>query len=102
MLLHRYLGSHAYETLNEAKLKTSRITSFNDPFEFLFVTKGKITAANAREYVLSRLNDPHFLHMAAQTIPGLLTANDPQRLLRRHIPRIIANLVSNGARLIDF
>jgi hypothetical protein len=102
MLLHRYLGSHAYETLKEAKLKTSRITSFNDPFEFLFITKGKITAANARGYVQSRLNEPHFLHLAAQTIPGLLESSNPQKLLRKHIPRIVANIVNNGDKLIEF
>jgi hypothetical protein len=101
MLLYRYLGSHTYETLAEAKLKTSRITSFNDPFEFLFVTKGKITAAHAREYVLSRLKEPDFLQMAAQAIPGLLTDRNPQRLLKKNIPQIVANIVRNGAKVIE-
>lgn len=99
MLLHRYFGSHTYETLEEAKLKTSRITSFNDPFEFLFVTKGKVTAKNAREYVLSRLDNPSFWQLASQYIPGLLKAKDPSKVLKRHIPKLVANLVSKSEEI---
>lgn len=101
MLLHRYLGSHAFETLKEAKLKTSRITSFNDPFEFLFVMTGKITPKTAREYIESRWGDPHFLHLAAQHVPGLRTARDPLKLLKKHIPVLTANLVKKSKTIIQ-
>jgi hypothetical protein len=96
MLLYRYFASHAFETLKEAKLKASRITSFNDPFEFLFLTKGKITPKHAREYVLSRLNDVDFLDFAARNIPGLLTARNPQKVLKKHLPSLIANIVKRA------
>jgi hypothetical protein len=53
MLLHRYFGSHAFETLKEAKLKTSRISGFNDPFEFLINTTGKMTPEQAQKRIHS-------------------------------------------------
>jgi hypothetical protein len=101
MLLHRYLGSHAFETLKEAKLKTSRLTDFNDPFEFLFITKGKVTAKIAREYISFRSNSPDFLQLAAQQIQGLLMAKDPTKVLKKNIPRLTANLVKNSENIIQ-
>jgi len=35
MILHHYFASHAFEALIEARLKTAKISDFNDPFEFL-------------------------------------------------------------------
>ena len=84
MLLHRYLGSHAFETLNEAKFKTSRITAFNDPFEFLFITKGRLTAQQARKYVTARWNDPEF----QKTIQNVIGPRTP-------LPVAVAYLVQN-------
>jgi len=101
MLLYRYFSSHAYETLKEAKLKTSRITAFNDPFEFLFVTKGKISAEMARDYVQSRLSNPECLQLAAQQIPGLLASKHPQKLLAKHVPGIVANMVKESEKIIQ-
>ena len=101
MLLHKYFGSHAYETLKEAKLKTSRITSFNDPFEFLFVTKGKITAKIAHDYALNRFNQPDFLPIAIKLIPELLTSNNPKKLIRKNLPRLTAFLVKNSEEIVN-
>jgi hypothetical protein len=100
MLLHRYFGSHAFETLKEAKFKTSRITSFNDPFEFLFVTTGKFTAPAAGKYVLSKLNDLEFLQIAAHNFPGLRTAKKPKKYLEKSIPLIVANFVKNSGDIM--
>ena len=58
MILHRYFGSHALDTLKDAKLKTSRISSFNDSFEFLFVSIGRATPEEAQRYVNFKLCDP--------------------------------------------
>lgn len=101
MLLHRYFGSHAFETLKEAKLKTTRITSFNDPFEFLFVTTGKFTAPIARKYVLSRLKDPEFLQIVAHNFPGLRTAKNPNKFLEKNTPLIVANFVKNSDSIMQ-
>ena len=43
MLLHRYFRSHALETLQTGSLLASRISRFNDSFEWLFVSVGKTT-----------------------------------------------------------
>jgi len=96
MLLHRYFGSYALETLKEAKFITTRITSFNDPFEFLFVTTGKFTAPIARKYVISRLKDPEFLQIVAHNFPRFRTAKDPKKFLEKNTPLIIANFVKNS------
>ncbi len=60
MILYRYFGTHAFETLQAAELKTSRISSFNDSFEFLYVTVGKTTQVEAETYLDSHLCDPIF------------------------------------------
>jgi hypothetical protein len=98
MLLHRYLGSHAYETLKDAKLKTSRISSFNDPFEFLFCATGNMTAKKAREYILSRRHHPDFLQTAARHIPGLLVNRKAGKILDKRLPQMIASMVANFER----
>ena len=63
MLLHRYFGSHAFETLKMAKLKTSRISAFNDPFEFLFVpiVREEIKPEVVKREIHSILNNPNHL-----------------------------------------
>ena len=95
MLLHRYFGSHAFETLKEAKLKTSRLSSFNDPFEFLFRATGNMNAKRAREYILSRRNNADFLHTASQFIPGLFVDKKADKVFEKKIPQLIANMVAN-------
>jgi hypothetical protein len=94
MLLHRYFGSHAFETLKEAKLKTSRLSSFNDPFEFLYVSSGKTTPEKARKYILSQLNSPLFLEQARRQIPGF-----DKKTAMQHLPVMIASLVSKSEEL---
>jgi hypothetical protein len=100
MLIHRYFASHAFETLKEEKLKTSRITDFNDPFEFQFCTKGQITPKMAREYFNSRLDDPNFWLVVAQRMPDLITSSNPRKLLKLRAPTIIANLVASSAQIV--
>jgi Protein of unknown function (DUF2971) len=58
MLLHRYFSSHAFETLNEAKLRTSRISSFNDSFEWFYATVGRITPEEAKKCLDYLLRNP--------------------------------------------
>ena len=36
MILHRYLGSHLEDTVLNQRLKASKPSQFNDPFEFRF------------------------------------------------------------------
>jgi hypothetical protein len=84
MLLHRYFGLHAFETLKEARLKTSRISSFNDPFEFLYVAAGEMTAAKARKIIEYKINNPEnspgFWFMARQIFPNAKSENELKNL----------------------
>ncbi len=95
MLLHRYFGSHGFETLKEAKLKTSRVSTFNDPFEFLWVQVGKMTAKNARNYILSRRDSPEFLEIARSCFPSIQKEKDLKRTIRDRLPQMVINLVKN-------
>jgi hypothetical protein len=67
MLLHRYFRSHAFETLKEAQLKTSRISSFNDSFEWFYATVGKVTPEEAEKSLPSLLRDPIFRRGMVET-----------------------------------
>jgi len=96
MLLHRYFGSHAFETLKEAKLKTSRISSFNDPFEFLYISSGKTTAKKARKYILSQFDSPAFLLEVQQQIPGF-----NKKTAMQHLPAMVAAMVSRSQEFDD-
>jgi hypothetical protein len=103
MLLYRYFGSHAFETLKKAKLKTSRISDFNDPFEFLFVPiiRGEITPEAARgalrlfhdnPALLMEIfsNSPHY-----QQQPAQLTEEIIQQSLRNNQDWWIATIVKD-------
>jgi hypothetical protein len=43
MRLHRYFGTHADTTFEEGRLLYSRVSSFNDPFEFVIPFTGTPT-----------------------------------------------------------
>jgi len=97
MTLHRYFGSHAFETLKEAKLKTSRISSFNDPFEFLYVSHfERMTPELARQCIRSQRNNPAFLlNLVAlnQQLSNPLTEKEINRRLDDDEPSAVARLV---------
>ena len=71
MLLHRYLASHALETLQEGRLKVSLVSSFNDPFECLFGVVGQMTRQKANAYLRRRYNEPDFLDEVIRNAPHL-------------------------------
>jgi hypothetical protein len=49
MLLYRYFSSHALESLRDSRLKVSRISSFNDPFESRFAYDGEMNRSKAKK-----------------------------------------------------
>jgi len=103
MLLHRYFGSHAFETLKKSKLKTSRISDFNDPFEFLFVPiiQKEITSEAARGALRFFQENPDFLmgifsnNPQYQQLPVPLTEEIIQQSLRNNEDWWIATIVKN-------
>ena len=103
MLLHRYFGSHAFETLDEVTLKVSRISTFNDPFEFLYVPIGKMTPQKARTMVEYKINNPdaspHFWFVARQRFSNAKNEKELKRLVRKSIPQLVINLVSGFEKI---
>lgn len=97
MLLHHYFNTHAFETLKDAKLKTSRISSFNDPFEFLYVCDfGKMTPEKARQFHRSQLNKPEVLLgllAANRQSPNPLTDKEIKKRLENSEPAMVADIV---------
>jgi hypothetical protein len=94
MLLHRYFGSYALETLKNAELWASRISAFNDPFEFMYVNTGKITPAQAEQFCLGLLNTPSkFLEVKA--LHPNLTDEAIRQLIQQQLPSMIQKIVEN-------
>lgn len=70
MTLFRYFGSHAYETLEEGLLMTSRVSGFNDPFEFLYVPERHLPTDQADSFIQKRLADPSFQALIEARFPN--------------------------------
>jgi Protein of unknown function (DUF2971) len=64
MLLDRYFGSHYVDTLQSGRLKTSRISAFNDPFEFMYVSS--IEAATVDQVRQLMREDASFLPLVSE------------------------------------
>lgn len=94
MILYRYLQSHAYVTLRDAELMTSRISTFNDPFELMYRVTGEMDLSRARAYVLSRARKPDFLLSIQQRYPAVRTSHDLKQFLRANLERMAASLVA--------
>jgi hypothetical protein len=61
MLLFRYFGSHALETLQDNLFKTATVSSLNDPFELLYQLTGEMTFAKAKRNLKQRIKSDQFL-----------------------------------------
>jgi len=48
MILYRYFGTHAFETVRDGRLKVSKLSDFNDPFEGLYYFPEEIDIKEAR------------------------------------------------------
>jgi hypothetical protein len=97
MLLHRYFNSHAFETLKRAKLKTSRISSFNDSFEFLYFPTGKkLTPEEVQKNLPALLGNPTFragLKAAIEKESYPVIVEEIEELLLNN-PQAVCELVS--------
>lgn len=78
MLLFRYFSSHAFESLRDARLKVSRISSFNDPFESRWGSGGEMTRPKAKK--LDRLVRKEIASQIRQSNPFLKTKE-----IKRHL-----------------
>ena len=57
MIVTRYLGSHLEDILTNCRLKVSRVSKLNDPFEFRYKIVGKLKGDVAVAYYRRRLEN---------------------------------------------
>ena len=61
MIVTRYLGSHLEDILTNCRLKVSRVSKLNDPFEFRYKIVGKLKGDVAVAYYRRRLENEEFI-----------------------------------------
>jgi len=61
MIVTRYLGSHLEDILTNCRLKVSRVSNLNDPFEFRYKIVGKLKRNVAAAYYRTRLEKEEFI-----------------------------------------
>ena len=101
MLLHRYLGSHAWETLQSGCLKTSKLSEFNDPFECMFRVQRNSSIQDIRKYVMSRKNSANFWVMVNQRFPNLTQGPSSSRAFDKLLPILTADIKRRHDEICD-
>ena len=98
MPLFRYLGSHVRETLEKARLKTSRVRDLNDPFELLYSPKRTLTQAEAASRIPNRLKTPSLLAALKIHFP-----NDSAEQLRKKViqPNVVDAVVAQYPEIVE-
>ena len=94
MLLYRYLGSHAFETLRNQRLKVSLVTEFNDPFECMYRPIGEMNYNKAKRHVISRLDIPEFLDALIEARPKLENRLNARRFAASNVSLMAESLVA--------
>jgi hypothetical protein len=108
-MLYRYFGSHAIETLRDRRLLTSKLSGFNDPFEFLFSPKRQYSTAELATMAENRLTDPLFLERIRSKFPdisidgarSLLTRPDTLNLIQQGMPAAADSILSLRSGIAD-
>lgn len=85
MILYRYFASHAFETLKDVRLKVSKVSTFNDPFEGMFFIAGDMTLEKARAYIVDRFDSPSFLAEVRRHKPSLKTDAGASQYAKDHL-----------------
>jgi Protein of unknown function (DUF2971) len=76
-MLHRYFSSHAAETIRSKLLRVSLITSFNDPFEFLYYPEVNLTIGNTKTFLKRQmLKSDEFYRTCQQRFPHIKNKKD--------------------------
>ena len=99
MLLFRYFGSHALETLQDCHLKAATVSSLNDPFELLYQLTGTMTMAKAKRHLKQRIKSDQFFAVAQLHNPTIRTKKDLKKFMAAKRDTIAKNLVSSFPRL---
>ncbi len=73
MIIFRYFASHAFDTLRDCELLTTKLSRFNDPFESLYKITGEMTLDKARVRIRDRLSTTEFRNAIRARLPELRT-----------------------------
>jgi hypothetical protein len=99
MLLFRYFGSHALETLQGNLLKAATISSLNDPFELLYRLAGTMTVAKAKHHLKQRIKTDQFFAVAQLHNPAIKTKKDLKRFVAANRDSLVKNFASGYSQL---
>ena len=99
MLLFRYFGSYALETLQSNLLKTATISSLNDPFEVLYRLAGTMTFTKAKRYLKRRTKTQDFFTAAQFHNPEIRSRKDLKKFMAVERDTIAKNLVKGFPEL---
>jgi Protein of unknown function (DUF2971) len=84
MLLYRYFKSHAVDALRDSRLRVSKVSSFNDPFECMYAVTGTMTEEKAAEYITTRCSDPSFREeVMSVAYPNLIVPDSAKKQFLR-------------------
>ncbi len=100
MILYRYLGSHALESLRDARLLVASPNTFNDPFECMYRPVGEMTIERANEDVRARVNDPSFLDEIRRG-KGLTSILEAQTFILANVPLLATALFTGFDRIVE-
>lgn len=93
MSLYRYFSSHADTTLREEKLKLSKPSEFNDPFEFVYRYEGKFSQRNLKR----RFREPETKAAFRKEIELRLG----RRISRKELKQYAQDILPAAANKID-
>jgi hypothetical protein len=100
MILNRYFGSHATESLRDARLMVASPNTFNDPFECMYRPIGTMTIERANEDVRARVHDPNFLDEVRRG-KGLASILEAQAFVLDNVPLLATALFAGFDRIVE-
>ena len=102
MIVHRYIGSHLKDSLQNSELKVAKVSEFNDPFEFRYRYVGEFGFAQAAIKLQNHLKDDWFLRRL-RMIPRfkLLSTDKILEVFENEKESILSAMVSNIPRAFD-
>ena len=94
MVVTRYLGPHLRDLLDNSRLKISKVSQLNDPFEFRYRHVGGFGRTTAKRMLRERLRTPDFFK-TAQESPELMGKSKQaiKRLINSQRKHVLDHLI---------
>lgn len=99
MRFYRYFSSHAFETLQERMLMVSRLSAFNDPFEFLYRSGGVMTIGKAKRLVKHKEKSEECYKELQRRHPEINTKRKFKAYMRENRSSLTQNLFDRFPKL---